>query len=196
MSLTPSTMMPLGTQAIDFNLQDVVSGNQISLKNFENKKALLVMFICRHCPYVLHTQSEIAKIGKDYMNKPLGIVAISANDISAYPEDSPEGMREQAKELGFAFPYCYDETQETAKAYTAACTPDFFLFDKDRKLVYRGQLDGSRPGNNVPLTGKDLRAAIDAVLEDKVVNLEQRPSTGCSIKWKPGNEPSYFSRVS
>ena len=180
--------MPLGTQAIDFNLQDVVSGSQISLKNFEDKKALLVMFICRHCPYVKHTQSEIAKIGKDYMNKPLGIVAISANDTSAYPEDSPEGMREQAKELGFTFPYCYDETQATAKSYTAACTPDFFLFDKDRKVVYRGQLDGSRPGNNVPLTSEDLRAAIDAVLEDKPVNPEQRPSTGCSIKWKPGNE--------
>ena len=192
MSLTPSTMMPLGTQAIDFNLQDVVSGSQISLKNFEDKKALLVMFICRHCPYVKHTQSEIAKIGKDYANKSLGIVAISANDVSAYPEDSPEGMKEQAEELRFTFPYCYDETQETAKAYTAACTPDFFLFDKDRKLVYRGQLDGSTPGNNVPLTGEDLRASIDAVLEDKPVNPEQRPSMGCNIKWKPGNEPSYF----
>ena len=185
-------MMPLGTRAIDFNLQNVVSGNQVNLKNFEDKKALLVMFICRHCPYVKHTQSEIAKIGRDYANKSLGIVAISANDISAYPEDSPEGMKEQAEELRFTFPYCYDETQETAKAYTAACTPDFFLFDKDRKLVYRGQLDGSRPGNNVPLTGEDLRASIDAVLEDKPVNPEQRPSMGCNIKWKPGNEPSYF----
>lgn len=192
MSLTPSTMMPLGTQAIDFDLQDVVSGNQISLKNFEDKKALLVMFICKHCPYVKHTQSEIAKIGKDYANKSLGIVAISANDISAYPEDSPEGMRQQAQEVGFTFPYCYDETQETAKAYTAACTPDFFLFDKERKLVYRGQLDGSRPGNNLPLTGEDLRGAIDAVLEDKPISSVQKPSIGCSIKWKPGNESSYF----
>lgn len=185
-------MLPLGTQAINFNLQDVVSGNQVSLKENEDKKALLVMFICRHCPYVKHTQSEIAKIGRDYTNKSLGILAMSANDISAYPEDGPEGMREQARELGFNFPYLFDETQETAKAYTAACTPDFFLFDSQRKLVYRGQMDGSRPGNPVPLTGVDLRAAIDAILEDKPVNSEQKPSTGCSIKWKRGNEPSYF----
>ena len=185
-------MLPLGTKAIDFNLQDVISGNKINLKNFEDKKALLIMFICKHCPYVRHVQSEIAKIGKDYANKSLGIAAISANDIIAYPEDSPEGMREQAKELGFAFPYCYDESQETAKAYTAACTPDFFLFDKERKLVYRGQLDGSRPGNEIPVTGKDLRSAIDAALEDRPVNSVQHPSTGCSIKWKPGNSPSYF----
>ena len=186
-------MLSLGTKAIDFNLKDVITGSQISLKNFEDKKALLVMFICRHCPYVKHTQNEIAKIGKDYANKYLGIVTISANDVSAYPEDSPQGMKEQAKELGFTFPYCYDESQETAKAYTAACTPDFFLFDKDGKLVYRGQLDGSRPGNNVPLTGEDLRAAIDAVLDDKPVNPMQKPSTGCSIKWKSGNEPSYYN---
>lgn len=185
-------MLPLGTQAIDFDLKDVISGNRTSLKNFEGKKALLVMFICKHCPYVKHTQNEIAKIGKDYAEKSLGIVAISANDVSAYPEDAPEGMKEQAEELGFTFPYCYDESQETAKAYTAACTPDFFLFDKERKLVYRGQLDGSRPGNNIPLTGEDLRAAIDAVLEDKPISSVQKPSMGCSIKWKPGNEPSYF----
>lgn len=185
-------MLPLGTRAIDFDLKDVVSGNQISLKTFEDKKALLVMFICKHCPYVKHTQSEIAKIGKDYASKSLGIVAISANDISAYPEDAPEGMKEQAQEVGFTFPYLFDETQQTAKAYTAACTPDFFLFNKERKLVYRGQLDGSRPGNGVPLTGEDLRAAIDAVLEDGPVNPMQKPSMGCSIKWKPGFEPSYF----
>lgn len=191
MSLTPSTMLPLGTKAIDFNLKDVVSGNQTGLENFKDKKALLVMFICKHCPYVKHTQSEIARIGKDYANKPLGIIAISANDTSAYPEDRPEGMKEQAEELGFAFPYCFDKTQETAKAYTAACTPDFFLFDQERKLVYRGQLDGSRPGNNVPLTGEDLRNAIDAVLKDKPTSSVQKPSTGCSIKWKPGNEPRY-----
>ena len=185
-------MLPLGTKAIDFNLQDVISGNRVSLKNFEDKKVLLVMFICKHCPYVKHVQSEIAKIGKDYANKSLGIVAISANDASAYPEDSPEGMREQTEELGFTFPYLFDETQETAKAYTAACTPDFFLFDKERKLIYRGQMDGSRPGNNVPLTGEDLRSAIDAMLEDRPVNPEQKPSVGCNIKWKSGNEPSYF----
>ncbi len=185
-------MLPLGTKAIDFDLKDVVSGNQINLKNFEDKKALLVMFICKHCPYVKHTQSEIAKIGKDYSNKSLGIVAISANDAAAYPEDGQTGMKEQAEELGFTFPYLYDETQETAKAYTAACTPDFFLFDRQRKLVYRGQLDGSRPGNNVPLTGEDLRAAINDTLEDKPINSEQKPSIGCNIKWKLGNEPSYF----
>ena len=184
-------MLPLRTKAMDFNLQDVTSGNKISLKNFEDKKALLVMFICKHCPYVKHVQSEIARVGKDYANKSLGIVAISANDVSAYSEDSPEGMKEQAQEVGFTFPYCYDETQETAKAYTAACTPDFFLFDKERKLAYRGQLDGSRPGNGIPVTGKDLRSAIDAVLEEKFVNQEQKPSMGCSIKWKSGNEPSY-----
>jgi len=185
-------MLPLGTPTIDFNLQDVISGNQVSLKNFEDKKALLIMFICRHCPYVKHTQSEIAKIGKDYTNKSLGIVAISANDVSAYPEDGPKGMKEQAKELGFTFPYCFDETQETAKAYAAACTPDFFLFDRQRKLVYRGQMDGSRPGNNVPLTGADLRAAIGMVLKDKPISFEQKPSMGCNIKWKSGSQPSYF----
>lgn len=185
-------MLSLGTKAIDFNLKDVVSGNQVSLKNFEDKKALLVMFICKDCPFVKHVQSEIAKIGKDYANKSIGIVAISANDVSAYPEDSPEGMKEQAEELGFTFPYLFDETQQTAKSYTAACTPDFFLFDKERKLVYRGQLDGSRPGNSVSLTGEDLRAAIDAVLEERLVNSHQRPSMGCNIKWKSGNEPSYF----
>lgn len=185
-------MLPFGTKAIDFDLKDVVSGKKISLRNFEDKKALLIMFICKHCPYVKHVQSEIAKVGKDYAIKSLGIVAISANDISAYPEDSPEGMKEQAEKIGFTFPYLYDETQETAKSYTAACTPDFFLFDRERNLVYRGQLDGSRPGNNVLLGGEDLRAAIDAVLEDKIISFVQKPSTGCSIKWKPGNEPSYF----
>lgn len=192
MSLTPSTMMPLRTKTIDFDLKDVVSGNQVSLKNFENSKALLVMFICRHCPYVKHTQNEIAKIGKDFASKSLGIVAISANDISVYPEDAPIGMKEQVAEVGFTFPYLFDESQETAKAYTAACTPDFFLFDKERKLAYRGQMDGSRPGNNVSLTGEDLRAAIDAVLEEKPVNPMQKPSIGCNIKWKKGFEPSYF----
>jgi len=185
-------MPPLETKAIDFNLKDAVSGNQVGLKNFEDKKALLVMFICKHCPYVQHVQSEIGKIGKDYMSKSLGIVAISSNDVSAYPEDSLEGMKEQAEELGFTFPYCFDETQQTAKSYTATCTPDFFLFDKERKLVYRGQMDGSRPGNNVALTGEDLRSAIDAVLEERIVSSGQKPSMGCSIKWKLGNEPSYL----
>jgi len=192
--LTRSTMLTLGTKAPDFSLQDVVSGKTISLKDFSDKKGLLVMFICRHCPFVEHVQRELAKIGKDYENKNFGIVAISSNDMETHPDDSPENLKRQVEELGFNFPYCYDETQEVAKSYTAACTPDFFLFDKERKLVYRGQLDDSRPGSFKPVTGKDLREAIDSVLADKSVNQEQRPSAGCNIKWKPGNEPDYPSR--
>jgi peroxiredoxin len=192
MALTASTMLPLGTNAPDFHLLDVVSGEMISLSNFADKKALLVMFICRHCPFVKHVQQELAKLGKDYSQSDLGIVAISANDASNYPDDAPDALKAMAHELGFKFPLCYDESQETAKAYTAACTPDFFLFDGDRKLVYRGQLDDSRPSNNKPVTGADLRAAIEAVLASKPVNSEQKPSIGCNIKWKPGNEPSYF----
>lgn len=191
MALTPSTMHALGTLAPNFNLQDVISGNMVSLDNFKNKKALMVMFICRHCPYVQHVKEEIAKIGQDYKEKDIGIIAISANDVNSYPEDSPQSLKEMARELNFSFPYLYDKSQEIAKAYTAACTPDFFLFDKERKLAYRGQLDDSRPGNNLPITGKDLREAIDAVLEDKPVDFNQKPSIGCNIKWKPGNEPSY-----
>lgn len=192
MSATPSTMLPLGTQAPDFNLTDVVSGKIISLDTFKNKKALLVMFICQHCPFVQHVKEEIARLGKDYKEKGLGIVAISANDIAEYPQDAPQGLKEMAEELGFTFPYCYDESQETAKTYTAACTPDFFLFDEERKLFYRGQLDDSRPSNDTPVTGKDLRSAIDKALSDQPFPQEQKPSIGCSIKWKAGNEPSYF----
>ena len=192
MALTPSTMLALGTLAPNFKLPDVISGNMVSLDDFKDKKALLVMFICRHCPYVQHVKEEIAKIGKDYKEKDIGIIAISANDSNLYPEDSSQSLKEMAKELGFDFFYLYDKSQEIAKAYTAACTPDFFLFDKNRKLVYRGQLDDSRPGNNLPITGKDLREAIDAVLQDKPINPNQKPSMGCNIKWKPGNEPSYF----
>lgn len=187
-----STMLPLGTKAPEFNLPDVVTGDKISLNNFNGKKALLVMFICRHCPYVKHVEEEIAKIGKDYQNKDIGIVAISANDPDAYPEDAPESLAEMAQEEGFTFPYLFDESQETAKAYTAACTPDFFLFNKERKLVYRGRLDESRPDSGIPATGKDLRTAIDAVLDDSEVPSNQKPSMGCSIKWKSGNEPEYF----
>jgi peroxiredoxin len=193
MTLAKSTMLKLGTKAPEFNLLDVVSGKTVSLKDFKNKKALLVMFICRHCPFVSHVQNEVAQIGKDCQDKDIGIVAISANDIGSHPGDSPENLKKQAQELGFTFPYLYDETQEVAKAYTAACTPDFFLFDKDRKLVYRGQLDDSRPGKVwVKVDGKDLRAAIEAVLSGGQVNPDQKPSAGCNIKWKPGNEPSYF----
>ena len=192
--LTRSTMLTLGTKAPDFSLPDVVSDKTISLKDFSDKKGLLVMFICRHCPFVKHVQKELAKIGKDYENKNFGIVAISSNDMETHPDDSPENLKRQAEELGFNFPYCYDETQEVAKSYTAACTPDFFLFDKERKLVYRGQLDNSRPGNFKKVTGKDLREAIDSVLADRPVSQEQKPSAGCNIKWKPGNEPDYPSR--
>jgi len=192
MALTPSTMLALGTLAPNFILPDVVSGNMVSLEDFKNKEALLVMFICRHCPYVQHIKEEIAKIGQDYKEKNIAIIAISANDINSYPQDSPENLKEMAEELNFSFPYLYDKSQEIAKAYTAACTPDFFLFDKNRKLVYRGQLDNSRPGNNLPVTGKDLREAMDAVLEDKPINPDQKPSMGCNIKWRPGNESSYY----
>lgn len=192
MVLTASTMLPLGTKAPEFHLPEVVSGENISLANFADKKALLVMFICRHCPFVKHIQQELANLGKDYLNSDLGIVAISANDAQNYPNDAPESLKEMSTELGFKFPLCYDETQETAKAYTAACTPDFFLFDQERKLVYRGQLDDSRPSNNKPVTGADLRAAIEAFLADQAVTSEQIPSVGCNIKWKPGNEPNYF----
>lgn len=191
MALTPSTMLALGTKALHFSLPDVVTGETVSLDTFEDKKGLLVMFICRHCPYVQHVKSELSRIGRDYQGKAIGIVAISSNDKDAYPDDAPESLSKFAKEEGFTFPLCYDETQKTAKAYTAACTPDIFLFDKERRLVYRGQLDDSRPGNHIPVTGKDLRVAIDAVLSDIPVPQDQKPSTGCNIKWKPGNEPSY-----
>jgi len=193
MALTASTMLSLATQAPDFHLPDVVSGQTISLSTFAQKKALLVMFICRHCPFVKHVKEELAQLGKDYINKGLGIVAISTNDAKNYPDDAPELLKAMAIELDFNFPFCYDESQETAKAYTAACTPDFFLFDAKQQLVYRGQLDESRPSNGKPVTGADLRAAIDAVLADKPVAGEQKPSIGCNIKWKPGNEPTYFT---
>ena len=192
MTLTASTMLPLGTQAPDFHLPDVVSGKSISLATFPDKKALLVMFICQHCPFVKHIKAELAQLGKDYIPNNLAIVAISANDINKYPADAPEFLKAMARELGFNFALCYDETQEIAKAYTAACTPDFFIFDAERKLVYRGQLDDSRPSNDKPVTGADLRAAIEAVLAGKPVASEQKPSIGCNIKWKPGNEPNYF----
>jgi len=185
-------MLPLTTTAPHFSLADVVMGETISLETFAKNKALLVMFVCQHCPYVQHIKKEIARIGKDYEDKNLGVVAISSNDASSYPDDSPQNLKEMAKELDLSFPLCFDETQEVAKAYTAACTPDFFLFDQERGLVYRGQLDDSRPGNNQPVTGGDLRLAIEAVLNDQPVNPEQKPSTGCNIKWKPGNGPYYF----
>ncbi len=189
---TASTMLALGTQAPDFHLLDIVSGQSISLETFANKKALLIMFICQHCPFVKHVEVELAKIGQDYASTDLGIVAISANDAEKYPDDAPENLKRMAQGLGFTFPFCYDETQEVSKAYTAACTPDFFVFDGEQKLAYRGQLDDSRPGNDQPVTGKDLRSALDALLSGFPIESEQKPSIGCNIKWKPDNAPAYF----
>jgi peroxiredoxin len=183
MARTESMMLALGTPAPEFELPDVVSGKPVQLGDFSRKKALLVMFICRHCPFVKHVQNELARLGKDYASQSLGIVAISSNDADEYLDDSPESLREMATELGFNFPLCYDESQDVARAYSAACTPDFFLFDEKRRLAYRGQLDDSRPGNGRPVTGRDLRAAIDASLNGRPVNPNQTPSIGCNIKW-------------
>ena len=184
-------MLALGTQAPAFELPDAVSGNLISLDSFAGRKGLLVIFLCPHCPFVKHVQQGLADMAKDYAAASLGIVAISSNDVAQYPEDGPEGLRQMAAGLGFDFPYCYDESQEIARQYFAACTPDFFLFDESRKLVYRGQMDSSRPTNGIPVTGSDLRAAIDALLAGRPVPADQKTSIGCNIKWKPGNEPPY-----
>ena len=191
MSLTFSTMLELGTAAPDFSLPDVVSGRTISLATFKDRKVLLVMFICRHCPFVRHVQEELARLGRDYQSS-VGIVGISSNDADRYDDDSPESLSEWARQFGFTFPVCFDATQSVAKAYTAACTPDPFVFDEKRLLVYRGQLDDSRPGNGKPVTGRDIRAALDAVVAGRPVDPVQRPSAGCNIKWKPGNAPAYF----
>ena len=188
MSLTPSTMLPLGTGAPAFSLPDT-TGKTVSLADFKEAKALLVMFICNHCPYVKHVKEELARLGADYQPKGVAVVAISSNDVSTHPDDSPEEMAKDAAEFGYPFPYLYDETQDVAKAYSAACTPDFFLFDENKKLVYRGQLDDSRPGNELPVTGKDLREAIDRTLRGDTAVMQQKPSIGCNIKWKAGNEP-------
>ncbi len=188
---TASTMLPLGTAAPDFQLPDVVTGATVSRDSLGGK-ALLVMFICRHCPYVKHVMGELVRLGQDYQNRPVSIVAISANDADNYPDDAPGKLRDLAMTSGFTFPLCYDESQAVAKAYTAACTPDFFLFDQHRQLVYRGQLDDSRPSNDYPPDGKDLRQAMEAVLADQPVSQAQKPGIGCNIKWKPGNAPTYF----
>ncbi|MGH9591418.1 MAG: thioredoxin family protein [Terracidiphilus sp.] len=184
MAVTESTMLELGTTAPDFALTDAVSGKTVRRDEFRGKKGLLVMFICAHCPYVKHIEKTLGPFAADYVSQPLGIVAISSNDAAAYPTDNPEGLKKQAQANGFIFPYLYDESQKVARSYKAACTPDFFLFDKDLKLVYRGQYDSSRPGNNIPITGMDLRAAIDLALDGRPVPTEQRPSIGCNIKWK------------
>jgi len=190
MVLTPSTMIGLGAFAPDFSLPGI-DGKNHSLAEFAGRKALLVMFICNHCPYVKHVAGELARLGREYQAKGVGVVAISSNSVESHPADAPGKMIEEASARGYTFPYLYDETQAVAKAYKAACTPDFFVYDAARKLAYRGQLDASRPGNDIPVTGADLRAALDAVLVGKPVSAQQRASIGCNIKWKPGNEPDY-----
>ncbi len=190
MVMTASTMLALGTKAPDFSLPDI-DGNMVSLKDFETAPALLVIFMCNHCPFVKHVLSGLVELIKEYQGKGVAVVGINSNDVETFPEDRPDMMAKVAKQAGFTFAYLYDESQEVAKAYQAACTPDFFLFDKDRMLVYRGQMDDSRPGNDIPVTGVDLIAALDNVLEGKDVSAEQKPSIGCNIKWKAGNRPEY-----
>jgi len=190
MALTPSTMLPLGTTAPDFRLPDP-NGKIVSLADFHGKPTLLVVFMCNHCPYVKHIRSGLAQLARDYQPRGVAVVGINSNDAANYPDDSPARMAEVAKSVGYTFPYLFDESQAVAKAYRAACTPDLFLFDQGRRLVYRGQFDSSRPGNGIPVTGLDLRAALDAVLAGKPVSSAQTPSIGCNIKWKHGNEPDY-----
>ncbi len=189
---TASTMLPLGSQAPQFSLPNV-DGSTVSLSDYAGKPGLLVMFICNHCPFVIHLRKDIAKFASEYQQKGLGIVAISSNDIDNYPQDGPDKMKQEARSQGYTFPYLYDATQDVAKAYHAACTPDFFLFDAHHKLVYRGQFDDSRPDSGIPVTGADLRAACDRVLAGKPIPADQKPSIGCNIKWKSGSEPSYFT---
>ena len=189
MAAVSSTMLELGTAAPDFSLPDT-TGKLVSLADYKQAPATLVGFMCNHCPYVKHIANQFAEFAREYQAKGVAVIGINANDISTHPDDSPDKMAEEARTRGYTFPYLYDETQEVAKSYRAACTPDFFLFDQDHKLAYRGQFDGSRPGNNVPVTGKDLRAAADALLQNRLPSSEQKPSMGCSIKWKAGNEPA------
>ncbi len=190
MSATASTMLPLSTKAADFRLPDT-RGKMVSLSDFDDAEVLVVVFMCNHCPFVKHVIDDFVDLAKEYQKRGAAFVAISSNDADTYPDDRPELMAKLAKQKGFTFPYLYDETQEVAKAYHAACTPDFYVFDKDRELVYRGQMDDSRPGNGVPVTGEDLRAALDAVLEGEPAPGEQKPSMGCNIKWKSGSAPDY-----
>lgn len=191
MALTTSTMLSLGTKAPDFRLPDT-EGRSVSLADFDGAPALLVIFLCNHCPYVKHVREGLAALVRDYQEKGVAVVGISSNDVATHPDDSPERMKAEKAEVGYTFPYLYDEGQDVAQAYAAACTPDFYVFDRDQKLVYRGQMDDSRPGNDRPVTGKDLRAALDAVLEGRAPADDQRPSLGCNIKWKAGREPGYF----
>jgi thiol-disulfide isomerase/thioredoxin len=191
MARTPSQMLPLGTPAPEFNLPDP-DGKLHSLDSAAGSRAYVVMFICNHCPFVKHVADELARLGRDYAEQGVAIFAINSNDVENYPDDGPDAMKQESAARGYTFPYLLDADQGVAQAYEAACTPDFYLFDADRKLVYRGQLDGSRPGNDVAVDGRDLRAALDAVLAGDTVAEDQIPSLGCNIKWKPGNEPSYF----
>lgn len=191
MVATHSTMLPLGTKAPPFKLPDV-GGKQVSLDDFPDALALVVVFMCNHCPYVKHISAGLAAVGRDYLPRGVAMVGINSNDVANYPADSPERMAAEAKSAGYIFPYLYDETQKVAKAYRAACTPDLFVFDQDKALAYRGQFDDSRPGNGIPVTGKDLRATLDALLGGRPVSPHQKPSIGCNIKWKAGNEPDYF----
>lgn len=186
-----STMLELGTAAPDFSLPDT-TGQLVSLADYKQAPATLVVFMCNHCPYVKHIANQFADFAREYQAKGVAVIGVNANDVSTHPDDSPEKMAEEVKKIGYTFPYLYDETQEVAKSYRAACTPDFFLFDKHHKLAYRGQFDGSRPGNKIAVTGEDLRMALDAVLQDQPVPAEQKASMGCNIKWKAGNEPGYF----
>ncbi|MFN7735720.1 MAG: thioredoxin family protein [Pirellula sp.] len=189
---TASTMLPLGTLAPDFRLPNI-DGSLVSLDDVAGGKALVVVFMCNHCPFVKHVAAELVRLSRDYASKGVKLVGISSNDVSTYPDDSPEAMKEEARVQGYDFPYLYDETQEVAQSYRAACTPDFFVFDAQRKLAYRGQLDDSRPKNGIPVTGKDLRNALDLILSGQNAPTEQRPSIGCNIKWHAGKEPSYFN---
>ena len=188
---TPSTMLALGTPAPDFSLVNV-DGRTLTLADVAGPRGTVVMFICNHCPFVKHVADQLAEVGRNYLPQGIGVVAINSNDVATHPADSPEQMVRESEERGYCFPYLYDETQDVAKAYHAACTPDFFLFDADRRLVYRGQLDDSRPDSGIPVTGADLRQAIDAVLSGQPIPEPQKPSIGCNIKWKAGNEPDYF----
>lgn len=193
MARTASTMLPLDTELPEFELENAIDGRTVTPGDFSDSKALLVMFLCNHCPFVQHVLKEIGRVARDYQAEGVGVVAINSNDIEAYPQDGPRHMKELAFSEGWGFPFLLDEEQEVAKRFRAACTPDFYVFDADRKLVYRGQLDDSRPGNDVPVTGADLRAALDAALAgEEVPAEEQKPSLGCNIKWKPGDEPEYF----
>ncbi len=191
MAKTASTMLPLGTPAPAFRLPDT-SGKVVSLADFQDAPALLIIFMCNHCPYVKHIRHELAELAGEYLSRRVAVVGINSNDAANYPDDSPARMVEEVKHIGYSFPYLYDQTQAVAKAYRAACTPDIYLFDAPRRLVYRGQFDDSRPGNGIPVTGKDLCEALDAVLAGKPVSPNQKPSIGCNIKWKPGNEPEYL----